>query len=68
MNVFLSELFTNEGVFTTWEILQTTLRELETNKEIELKRSPAITKTGKPTSFINESRKDNHFIEIWIKK
>ena len=68
MNVFLSELFTNEGVFTTWEILQTTLRELETNKEIELKRNPAITKTGKPTSFINESRKENHFIEIWIKK
>lgn len=68
MNTFLSELFTNEGVFTTWEILQKTLRELEKNKEIGLKRSPAITKKGKPTSFINESRKDNHFLEIWISK
>lgn len=68
MNTFLSELFTNEGVFTTWEILQKTLRELEKNKEIGMKRSPAITKKGKPTSFINESRKDNHFLEIWISK
>ncbi len=68
LNSFLSDLFTNKGVFTTWEKLQKALRELETNKKIILERTPAITKTGKPTSFINESKKDNQFIRIWIPK
>ena len=68
MNEFLSKLFTTEGVFTNWKILQETLRNLEKNRDIELKRMPANTRTGKPSTFINESRKDGHFIEIWVPK
>ena len=69
MNNFLAELFTKEGVFTKWDILQKTLRNLEKDKKILLKRTPAITaKTGKPTTFINESKKENHFIEIRINR
>lgn len=68
MNIFLSEMFTSEGVFTKWDILQKTLRSLEKDRKINLKRTPPITKTGKPSSFINESLKENHFIEIWINK
>lgn len=67
LSIFLSELFTSEGIFTTWEILQKTLRKLEADKQIVVKRTPALTKKGKPSTFINESKKDGHFIEIWIK-
>lgn len=68
MSCFLSELFTSKGVFTTWEILQKTLRNLEKDNEICIRRTPSITPKGKKSTFINESRKDNHSVEIWINK
>lgn len=68
MNNFLSELFTNQGIFTTWTILQKTIRAMEKSGEIILKRTPEFTSTGKKAKYINESRKDNHSVEIWIKK
>lgn len=68
MNIFLSELFTSKGIFTTWSILQKTIRSLEQSNEIFIKRTPERTPTGKKSTFINESRKDNHTVEIWIKR
>lgn len=68
MNIFLSELFTDAGVFTKWDMLQKVLRNLEKNGKINVKRDPAITKTGKVSTFINESSKENHSVEIWINK
>lgn len=68
MNIFLANLFTSKGVFTKWDILQKSLRNLERGKKINLRRSPSITKTGKKSTFINESPKENHLVEIWINR
>lgn len=68
MNNFLSELFTNQGIFTTWAILQKTIRAMEKSGEIYLRRNPEFTNTGKKATFINESKKENHSVEIWIQK
>ncbi len=64
MNNFLSELFTDRGVFTKWDILQKSLKHLEKNKKIILTRNPQTTPTGKPSTFLNESRKDGHSVKI----
>ena len=68
MNIFLANLFTSKGVFTKWDILQKSLRNLEGCKRITLRRSPSITKTGKKSTFINESPKEKHLVEIWINR
>ena len=68
MNIFLANLFTSKGVFTKWDILQKSLRNLESCKRITLRRSPSITKTGKKSTFINESPKEKHLVEIWINR
>lgn len=65
MSEFLSNMFNDLGVFTDWGTLKICLKTLEERKIIELKRKPPKTPTGKNSTFIFESRKEKHFVEVW---
>lgn len=64
MSEFLSNMFNDLGVFTDWGTLKICLKTLEERKIIELKRKPPKTPTGKNSTFIFESRKEKHFVEV----
>lgn len=55
LNIILAEFFTNNGILCPSGDVKKILKEFETNGNIEVTRKPALTKTGKPTTFFTQN-------------
>jgi three-Cys-motif partner protein len=68
LNKVVSQFITKYGIICKYQNLQNILKELEKGQKILVKRIPQLTPTGKPSSFFEEKRKENHFVEIMVNK
>ena len=62
----LADFFVNNGIVCSTKTVRDILKELEEESRIEVKREPALSKTGKTSTFMLENKKQKVSIR-WIK-
>ena len=65
-NEFIAKFVTKNGIICEYSRFQKIVREMEKNAQVLVKRNPALTPTGKTSTFLEEKRSENHFVEIKV--